>query len=203
MTPPCTVIVFAKAPEAGRVKTRLAAVLGMQGAARLAARMLDDALERAVHAGLGPVELCCAPDASHPRFQLAAARGIRLSMQGEGDLGQRMRGALERALQSSGRALLIGTDTPGLTPDHLRAAAAALGTHPAVVVPAFDGGYALIGLCAPCPPLFDGIVWSTPQVMHQTRQRARTAGIALAEMEGVRDIDETGDLVHLPAGWLP
>jgi rSAM/selenodomain-associated transferase 1 len=140
-------IVFAKAPVAGRAKTRLIPALGAEGAAALAARLLDHALQQAADAGLDSLELCVAPDATHPRLQAAAARhGAALTLQGEGDLGARMQRALSRRLALHERVLLIGTDAPSLDANVLRAAAAALGGHDAVFVPALDGGYALVGL---------------------------------------------------------
>ena len=68
-------------------------------------------------------------------------------------------------------------------------------------VPALDGGYALVGLQRAQPALFQGIAWSTPQVMAQTRARAAAAGLTWTERDPVADIDEPADLVHLPAGW--
>ena len=140
-------IVFAKAPVAGRAKTRLIPALGAEGAAALAARLLDHAMQQAAEAGLGAIELCVAPDAAHPLLQAAAARhGAVLSVQGEGDLGARMQRALSRRLAGHERVLLIGTDAPSLDAGVLRAAAQALAAHDAVFVPALDGGYALVGL---------------------------------------------------------
>ncbi|MDO8300934.1 DUF2064 domain-containing protein, partial [Lacisediminimonas sp.] len=93
----CAVIVFAKAPLPGLAKTRLAPALGQAGAARLALRMLQQTLAQAVQANIGPVELCCAPNAAHPiLIEAAADAGVMLSEQGEGDLGQRMQRALAR-----------------------------------------------------------------------------------------------------------
>ena len=88
----------------------------------------------------------------------------------------------------------------------LRQAAAALQSFAAVFVPAHDGGYALVGLRA-APPgllsaLFNGMRWSTPQVMAQTRQRLALAGVDYAELQSVADIDEPADLQHLPAFLL-
>jgi uncharacterized protein len=140
-------IVFAKAPVAGRAKTRLIPALGAEGAAALAARLLDHAMQQAAEAGLGAIELCVAPDATHLLLQAAAARhGAVLSVQGEGDLGARMQRALSRRLAGHERVLLIGTDAPSLDAGVLRAAAQALAAHDAVFVPALDGGYALVGL---------------------------------------------------------
>jgi rSAM/selenodomain-associated transferase 1 len=197
------VIVFAKAPVPGLAKTRLAPALGAQGAAALAARMLHHALAQATAADIGPVELCAAPDATHPALQAAAAAcGAGLTGQGAGDLGLRMHRAFARCLTHHGRALLIGTDAPALDAGLLRRAAQALQDHDAVFVPALDGGYALVGQRRADARLFSGMAWSHPRVMDDTRARLRRAGLRWAELPAVADIDEPADLAHLPPGWL-
>ena len=197
----CAVIVFAKAPVAGYAKTRLAPALGAAGAARLAERLLNDAVAQAVASAVGPVELCCAPDASHPAFAALAARfAIALTEQGDGDLGVRMGRAFDRAFGIGRTALLIGTDAPGLDAAYLRDAARCLRSHDAVFGPALDGGYTLVGLTRRVPELFEDIAWSTAQVMQQTRATLRRLGLAHAELAPLADIDEPGDLRHLPAG---
>jgi len=200
---------MAKAPVAGQAKTRLIPALGAHGAAALAARLLEHALQAALAAaadgaeGLGPVELCCAPDARHAAFDGARRHaGLEFAAQGDGDLGTRMQRAFIRRLASHGRALLIGTDAPALDAATLHHAAAALRTHDAVFVPAMDGGYALIGLARPVPCLFEAMPWSTARVMALTRERLAAAGMRHAELPPVHDIDEPADLVHLPGGWV-
>jgi len=195
-------IVFAKAPVAGAVKTRLIPALGAEAAAALAARLLAHTVAAGMAAGFDHVELCVAPDTSHPAFgALAAAHLLVLTVQGEGDLGARMDRALTRVLRHHHHAVLIGTDAPALDAARLRDAAQALRSADAVFVPALDGGYALVGLQRPQPALFQGIAWSTAQVMAQTRARALAAGLTWAERDPVSDIDEPADLVHLPADW--
>jgi rSAM/selenodomain-associated transferase 1 len=197
------VIVFAKAPVAGLAKTRLAPALGADGAAALAGRMLHHTLAQATGAALGPVELCAAPDATHPTLRAAAAgHGASLTEQGSGDLGLRMHRAFARSLVRHGRALLIGTDAPTLDAAMLRSAAQALEHHDVVVVPALDGGYALIGQRRADQRWFSDMTWSHPRVMEETRERLRAAGARWAELAPVADIDEPADLVHLPSGWL-
>jgi uncharacterized protein len=197
------VIVFAKAPVPGLAKTRLAPALGAAGAAALAERMLHHALAQAVAADVGPVELCAAPDASHPALQAAAAAvGAGLTEQGTGDLGLRMHRALARSLTRHGRALLIGTDAPALSAIVLRQASSALHDHDAVFVPALDGGYALVGQRRTDPRWFSDMAWSHDRVMEETRKRLRAAGVRWRELPAVADIDEPLDLVHLPSGWL-
>lgn len=204
----CAVIVFAKAPLAGYAKTRLIPALGVEGAATLAERMLGHAVRQAVAAGIGPVEVCCSPDASHAAFGgLAATFRLALTPQGPGDLGARMQRALARrlaprAVPAVDGALLIGTDAPALDAAMLRRARDALAAHDAVFVPALDGGYALVGLRQPAPGLFDGIAWSTSTVMARTRERIAALGLRCTELDPVADIDEPADLVHVPPAWL-
>ena len=199
------IAIFAKAPIAGVAKTRLAPALGAEGAARLAERLLNHAVAQAVAAGVGPVTVWATPDTRHAAFQrLQQQHGITLAVQAEGDLGARMLHTFEHghALDAYTATLLMGTDAPTLNSAVLREAAAALHEHPAVFVPALDGGYALVGLRAPHAVLFTGMRWSTPQVMDNTRARLAAAGLAHAELDAVADIDEPVDLQHLPAGWL-
>ena len=157
------------------------------------------------------LELCVTPDAQHPAFQaLRQAHGLQLTLQGDGDLGQRMHRALARALAAAPpgsdaaapRVLLMGSDAPALKAPVLRAALQALDSADAVFVPALDGGYVLVGLRRAAPMLFEGMAWSTPQVMQHTRERAAVAGLRVAELAPLPDIDEPADLVHVPAGWL-
>ena len=200
----CAVVVFAKAPLPGYAKTRLIPALGAEGAARLARGLLEAALDAALDAGIGPVELCCAPDARQPAFaDLARRAEASLTGQGEGDLGERMARALARSLREHAAAIVIGTDAPGLDAAYLRGAADALATHDAVFGPALDGGYTLVGLRRPAPALFEGIDWSTPQVMAQTRARLARLGLRHAELAPLADIDEPADLRHLQAAWRP
>ena len=212
----CAVMVFAKAPLAGYAKTRLIPALGVAGAARLAERMLVHAVGQAVAADIGPVEVCAAPNATHPVFDgLAALHALVLTAQGAGDLGARMQRAFARRLAATSApaveaALLIGTDAPALHAVRLRHARDALTGHDAVFVPALDGGYALVGLRRPAPALFasllaalfDGMTWSAPTVMARTRERLAALGLRVAQLEAVADIDEPADLVHVPPAWL-
>lgn len=206
-------IIFAKAPVAGQAKTRLMPALGAEGAARLAQQLLMHAVQQAAQVPWAALELCVSPDTSHPAFAQAQNRAgekaqgtapgrLTLSLQGDGDLGQRMHRALLRGLSRHAAVLLMGTDAPGLNATVLQEAAQALLTHDAVFVPALDGGYALVGLRRPAPELFEGMVWSTPEVMAHTRQRARQAGLQWAELPALADIDEPADLVHLPSDWV-
>jgi rSAM/selenodomain-associated transferase 1 len=198
------IVVFAKAPVAGLVKTRLIPALGAQGAAKLAQRLLEHAVDQAVQVQGAAVELCMTPDLHDPMLlALSQQYGVTLSPQGDGDLGNRMHRAFQRVLQTHGAAILIGTDAPAMNTAMLKEALAALATHDAVFIPALDGGYALAGLRQPCAALFEGMVWSTATVMQETRRRATLAHIHWHELPPVNDIDEPTDLVHVPLAWLP
>lgn len=189
------IAVLAKAPVAGLAKSRLIPALGADGAAQLQARLTERAVATATAAGLGPVTLWAAPDATHPLF--AALRrqfGVALAGQPDGDLGDRMHAAIAAA---DGPALVIGTDCPALIPDHLRAAAQALRDCDAVVIPAADGGYVLIGLRRPQPALFAAMEWSTAAVMADTRRRLRALGLSWRELDTLWDVDTPADLDRL------
>jgi len=204
MSLPTAVIVMAKAPVAGFAKTRLIPALGAEGAAALAERLLHAAVAQAVAARLGAVDLCCAPDRAHPAFaRHAGTTGITLSDQGEGDLGARMARAFARWLAYDRCAVMIGTDAPALDAAMLQRAVQALSDADAVLVPAYDGGYALIGLRRAAPSVFADMPWSTPAVMARTRERLAAAGLTHVELPAVADVDEPADLVHLPPGWRP
>lgn len=196
------IVVFAKAPQAGRVKTRLIPALGAEGAARLAERMLIRTLDEALAANLGTVELCADPpfgDAAWHRFHLPP--GVQTSAQGVGDLGEIMARAARRTLDRHPSVLLIGTDCPQLNAQSLRDAALLLDTYQAVMHPATDGGYTLLGLAAFDPTLFSDIPWSTNQVGAITRERLAALGWRTAVGRTLADIDEPADLIHLPSGW--
>lgn len=205
MTPGETVIqVFAKAPEPGLSKTRLIPAIGAAGAARLARRMLEHALDAALSSGLGPVELWASPafdQAAWRGFHLPA--GVQVHPQSEGDLGVRMaRAAAPRLKAGDGRVLLMGSDCPALTPPRLHEAAAALDCHEAALLPALDGGYALLGLRRFHADIFQRMPWSTPAVADLTLARMQAMQWLVWVGEPLPDIDMPADLVHLPPHFL-
>jgi glycosyltransferase A (GT-A) superfamily protein (DUF2064 family) len=101
------------------------------------------------------------------------------------------------AIDSQRPTLIIGSDCPALTADHLHQAAAALAAHAAVLIPAEDGGYVLIGLRRARAEVFADIAWSTPQVLPATRDRLRSAGLAWMELPALWDVDRPADLTRL------
>jgi uncharacterized protein len=189
------ILVFAKAPVPGRVKTRLIPALGADGAARLAAEMLERTVNEAVESGVGAVELCADPAPNDPAWIGHRPLGVEASDQGGGDLGDRLARAAERVVAGGERVMLIGADCPDLTRHRLAAAAAALGAHDAVIHPAQDGGYALLGLARFDPSLFAKIAWSTSGVAAATIARIEALGWSLHVGETLRDIDEPADLL--------
>jgi rSAM/selenodomain-associated transferase 1 len=191
------ILVFAKAPEPGAVKTRLIPSLGAAGAAALAARCILNTVAMARDCQAAPVELHVSPDIRHPFFQ-ALPDAPPLSPQHGDDLGERMHGALAAALADAEFALLIGTDCPALGCDYLRQACAALAEgRDAVLGPAEDGGYVLIGVRRSVPALFDGVEWGSDRVLEQTRQRLVELGWKCLELPTLWDLDRPEDLARL------
>jgi uncharacterized protein len=196
MNEPVAIAVLAKAPLPGFAKTRLIPALGAGGAALLQARLVQRAVASACAALVGPVTLWATPDETHPLFQAIGAHfGVALARQGDGDLGARMLAAIAAANTS---ALVIGTDCPALTSEHLRAAAGILrSAADAVIIPTEDGGYSLIGMRAPAPALFSDMRWSSPAVMDETRRRLRELGLTWQEPATLWDVDLPEDLERL------
>ena len=194
-----TVIVFARAPIPGRTKTRLIAKLGAWGAARLQARLTERALQTAIAARCGPVELHGTPGARHPFFRKERRRfGVALREQSGSDLGERMHHALRRALRRHRYALLIGVDAPELRAADLRRALRLLRSGCDVVIaPAEDGGYALIA-CRRAPrPIFERIEWGGNEVCARTVERLVRARLRWHALRTVWDVDRPADVERL------
>lgn len=198
MKRPTRIVILAKAPVPGCVKTRLIPALGAEGAAQLARRLLMQTLEQALAANVGPVELCAAPSLHDAVWQtLPIPSNVQWSDQGGGDLGERMARASQRTIDAGQAVLLIGTDCPQLDERRLRQAARALQWHDATMFPAFDGGYALLGLNHFHFSLFTGLAWSTDTVAAQTLDRLRALNWTVNCHPTVHDIDEPADLKWL------
>ena len=196
------VAIFARAPVPGEVKTRLIPLLGARDAAELHASLVRRALAVAVRAGVGPVSLWCTPETGHPFFAACAAQyGVALREQRGGHLGERMTRAFEHLLPG-GRALLVGSDCPSVGARDLQAAASSLATHDAVLQPAEDGGYVLVGLARPIAGIFEGVRWGEASVMRETRARLRAAAATWREMPMRWDVDRPEDYRRLLASGL-
>lgn len=197
---PPAVIVLARAPQRGRVKTRLAAVVGDDEALRVHRSLLGRTAALAAAlvgacADSGAVaELCI--DGEDPLGEcsdLAKRHGLRITRQQGGDLGERMHSALAGALRAGHLPVLVGSDCPVLEVRDLLDALDALQGHDAVFAPAEDGGYALVGLGRECPWPFQGPVWGGAEVMAQTRALMRARGLRWAELRTVWDVDTHAD----------
>ena len=192
--------VFAKAPTPGRVKTRLAADVGATRAARIY-RTLGRSIVDGLRGGaFGLVVYVDPPD--EPAFRAVRdwlGPGLKLRPQSDGDLGRRMCDALEELLEETDRALLVGTDTPGIDREIAQAALDALAEHDLVVGPSTDGGYYLIGMSRPLPALFEDVAWSTGDVLPETLKKAEKMGLTLYLMDTKTDVDTVADL---PVGFV-
>jgi rSAM/selenodomain-associated transferase 1 len=193
------IIVFARAPQPGRVKSRLAPRLGEWGAARLHRRLVRRTLRVALAAHCGPVELHGAPRARHAFFlQCEKKLDIVLRNQRGRDLGERMFNAIVDGLRAHRAVILVGTDCPALEARDLRRAARALaGGCGAVLAPAEDGGYPLIGLRRVSPRLFENIAWGGSEVFARTAQELDRLGWRWRRLRTLWDVDRPEDLEHL------
>ena len=191
-------LIFARAPVAGAVKTRLAAGIGAEAAARVHGELLRGTLAMALQSRLAPVELCVTPDTSHPAIRsLLDGRAVTARAQRGADLGQRMYTALQQTLEKAEFAVLIGTDCPVMTGDYLDQACRELRSGTDLVVgPAEDGGYVLIGARHGYSELFDSIPWGTAEVLTATRERAQSLGLRYAELPVLWDLDTPADLAR-------
>jgi rSAM/selenodomain-associated transferase 1 len=201
-TGPPLLLIFARDPVPGQVKTRLAASLGADAAAAVYRELVDETISYALAARtlgvVDAVEIWCTPDAGSSYFQALGTRdGVSLRRQGEGNLGDRMAMALGDVLARSSSALLIGTDCPALGVAGVSAAAALLRDHDAVLGPAEDGGFVLVG--ARVPLGFDGVRWSTSQTLHDTRTAFARAKLQWGELPMSWDVDLPADVLRWQA----
>lgn len=190
------IAILARAPVPGKAKTRLIPALGAAGAADLQRRLIRHALATARAAAIGPVTLWLDGDMT------SLSDDVTVRPQPEGDLGARMLAALRASATPAG-ALVIGTDCPALTADHLRLAARSLENRDAVIFPAEDGGYVLIGMRTPAPEPFEGIDWGTDRVMAQTRARLAARDWRWEEPATLWDVDRPADLDRLAQAGFP
>lgn len=191
-------LIFAKAPIAGRVKTRLIPTTGPGKAAALHAAMVLETLRTAQRSGFDAIELWCQPRAQHPFFRFCRGRfGVALKSQRGQNLGARIVHALSDALKRYRRAVVIGTDCPELCVRDLKQAEQWLnGPYAAVLGPCEDGGYFLIGLRRLLPELFRDIAWGGSEVVETTRLRLRRLGLRWAELSLGWDLDRPEDLLR-------
>lgn len=183
-------VIFAKAPRMGRVKTRLARDIGQVPAWGFYRHMLADLVRRLAHDRRWRTVLAVAPDIAAGDNAIWP-KDVQRARQGTGDLGQRMQRAFD--LLPPGPVVIIGADIPGIRPDHISAAFAALGANDAVFGPAEDGGYWLVGLkrTPRIWTIFADVRWSGPHALTDTR--ANLAGAKVALLAPLYDIDDGDD----------
>lgn len=188
--------IFMKAPVPGKCKTRLCPPLTDREATSLYEAFCQDVLALAEKT---TKEVCIIYDPS-PDFRTPewATANHRFFQQKGNDLGARLKNAFGE-LFSAGHSHvnIIGSDLPTLAPDVINNAFDLLNQNEAVFGPATDGGYYLVGLSKPNPGIFDGIPWSTDQVMKVTQRRLDGLKIPAGYLPVESDIDTEGDLIRL------
>lgn len=188
------VIVFARAPAAGQVKTRLAAVLGDTAALEI----YRDLGARALGAARGVAD-CAITVAFTPAGSARALRDwlgdVTLEAQPDGDLGERLHAAITARFTAGARkVVVIGTDCPALDARGITAAFDSLGEADVVFGPASDGGYYLVGLTRPCAGLFQDVPWSAADTLARSLARAAALGLRAALLPPLDDVDTAADL---------
>ncbi|WP_375435796.1 TIGR04282 family arsenosugar biosynthesis glycosyltransferase [uncultured Hymenobacter sp.] len=187
-------LIFARYPELGRVKTRLAAGIGDEAALAVYQELLHHTFtvtaEIAAHKTLWLAEPLAAPVAFPEAWN-----SYEQLHQLPGDLGQKMQTAFAHAFAAgTTSALIIGTDCPGLTTELLTQAYTLLATHEVVIGPAEDGGYYLLGMRELYTDLFSNKSWSTDSVLAHTLADADRLGLEVAQLPTLRDVDDANDL---------
>jgi hypothetical protein len=188
-----TLLVFLKYPEAGRVKTRLADSIGIESAAGLYRQWIEIVFSRVQPLRGSTRVVACYDGASPQAFDSWHAAADDWWPQPPGDLGLRLDAAFRRWQAEGDPALAIGTDCLDLDDTHVRSAFDLLEHHDAVFGPADDGGYYLVGLATYLPGFFDGIPWSTPEVLAAHRSICERNRWSFGLLPTLADIDTLDD----------
>lgn len=192
-------IIFTKSPVLGEVKTRLQPNFSPEQSLKLHKILLKKTLELTKELSGYDVELCCTPSRTTMFFlECENNYPIQLSNQYGADLGERMAFSLSVALQTYEKVVVIGTDCPDIDAYYIGAAFAALDNVDAVVGPAVDGGYVLLGLRKFSPELFSGIAWGGDMVLIQTENALDELAWSYKELGIMHDIDRPEDLLRHP-----
>jgi uncharacterized protein len=193
-------IIFIKYPAQGMVKSRLALHLGEKRAAEIYRQLAE-----AVVANVTPqasehdydINLNFAPESAEQLIKAWFPRHRIFSPQQGSDLGERMSNAFLHAFAAGyTKALLIGSDCPDISRTIINRGFMLLDTHKIVLGPALDGGYYLIGMRRLEPEIFSNMVWGTERVLQQTLDKINAAGLTVALLPELRDIDRIEDLRH-------
>ena len=192
--PDAVVLVFAKAPVAGEVNTRLIPDIGIEAATELQSELVHSRLTALKQKKLCHVQLWCSPDCNHDFFQQCKNKyEVDLLEQQGADLGARMSSAIKQSLQTFKRVVLIGTDAPSLTVEQIEFSIKQLTEHDIVIAPAEDGGYVLIGMSRHCDDVFQSVPWGTGEVLEVTREKIKDNNLTGFELETCWDIDRAED----------
>ncbi|WP_228151075.1 TIGR04282 family arsenosugar biosynthesis glycosyltransferase [Tamilnaduibacter salinus] len=190
---------FAKWPEKGRVKTRLAAQLGEKGALNAHIQLTMAVLRELVRSGC-PVRFLwdrplTTPPASAAPIEVAIAReSVQQGIQQGRDLGARMANALRDGLaEGYGKAIIVGSDCPSVDASYLAQAESALTQSDVVLGPSDDGGFVLIGATRTATGMLDGIEWGTERALAQTIEQLKIVGLSVVTLEPRWDVDELAD----------
>jgi rSAM/selenodomain-associated transferase 1 len=187
-------VIMARYPTVGKVKTRLAAGMGHRAATDLYRSFLDRIAAEFARVPFA-VEWRYTP--RQAPFRRIIGNDCAIRPQPDGDLGARMRRIFEESFADGReRVVIIGSDAPMLNRSTVARAFRLLRRQDAVVQPTEDGGYALIGLAGPWD-VFSGVAWSTDRVTGQTRQRLRRLGLSFTELPATFDVDTAADLAKL------
>lgn len=188
-----SLVIFANAPEKGRVKSRIAADLGPDVALTAYKTLAEHAVAAASQVDWCRKTIAYAPNGTGDAMRNWFGDLFDYRAQGDGDLGRRMVDALERAFaDGADRVILIGVDCPGVTDAIITEAFARLDSADVVMGPSFDGGYYLIGMKKPHKALFTDIPFGTGDTLQKTLASARRASIRVSLLEWKRDVN-TGD----------
>ncbi|MES9860697.1 MAG: TIGR04282 family arsenosugar biosynthesis glycosyltransferase [Candidatus Thiodiazotropha sp. LLP2] len=192
------VLIFSKVPEVGKVKTRLIPALGAEGATELYSRLLQRQLHWLAKEKEYDIQLWLSSNKAHPLIQaLAENYDFNIHYQQGIDLGERMFHAANTALRYYKKVVLIGVDCPAMTVEHIKQTIAWLDTVDAVLGPAQDGGYVLLGVKAAAPQLFRGHNWGAEDVAETTRTALRGLEWRWCELPLLWDLDRPEDLIQL------
>ena len=190
------ILLFIKAPLKGRIKSRLAASIGRDAALEIYQRFVLDTIDTVGTLAI-PLRICFYPPDAGKVIRTWLGNELNCIPQHGIDLGERMEWAFEQVFQEGhDRAVLIGSDIPELSKAVMREAMTALDSNGAVLGPAADGGYYLIGFTAKTflPSLFRNITWSTNTVCDETLGKLRRSGQQVHLLPKLHDVDTKEDL---------
>lgn len=196
---PTAIMLFTRVPVVGKVKSRLIPALGARGACRLHKAMLEKALEALAQTLATERQLWLAGNSRAQAGYMAPSNyGISVHWQRGLDLGERMAQAFQQNFSAGFRRIVVaGSDCPALAVDHYEQVLDALGRYDAVLIPALDGGYVLLGLSRWDSFLFSDVPWGTERVFQVTVDKLGSMGWSWSVLPALPDIDQVEDLVHL------